>query len=370
MLCSAYADDMAILVRSQHAMDVALQRCQQWADRRFVRFSPKKTKLMRLAQGNEATRATTALAGSLYGVALEVVDSFVYLGVTLHAHRLPKCCPPEKVVKAEARATQLRGLMASFGVRTGVLLSVAKVLPLLLFGCELLPVHQRANTVFGQLLRAILRTFRTTHSWLVYSELGMVRPTTIELAWTVNGVARFVAGRSNLGHTLAAALAAQLGLDRPDGDNEPAVEHQAARDTCATLTALRGGVYMTRVFAAIDKLNEHEPSLRHALGKLCVERLGIINVHCLTYGQEQHLEPMRALVDRLVRSAVVKHERAWQVAEARNDTVLRQFSSSLHFPTLGTPQAGAQCVRLRRAQRGEVQRAGELAQHRVLVRLG
>ncbi len=77
VLCSAYADDMAILVRSQHAMDVALQRCQQWADRRFVRFSPKKTKLMRLAQGNEATRATTALAGSLYGVALEVVDSFV-----------------------------------------------------------------------------------------------------------------------------------------------------------------------------------------------------------------------------------------------------------------------------------------------------
>ena len=82
-----------------------------------------------------------------------------------------------------------------------------------MFASELLPVHERADTVFGQLLRSMVKTYQNTRSWFLYAELGLVRPSTMEESFAVSGLARFIAGRSNLGYTLALAVLAHFGSE-------------------------------------------------------------------------------------------------------------------------------------------------------------
>ncbi len=320
---AAYADDSVLLARSQAELTAVLLAAEQWSVAHFIRLSVRKTKLMRLARGSDpsANPLLLPVTGLLYGQPLEVVDSFNYLGVTLPADRSPSTCPAEKLAKADQRAEQLRPLAAALGVRAGVMVTSAKVAPLLTYGAELLPVHARADSVYGKSLRVALRTYRRTRSWLVYSELALVRPSVQQLRFAVCGLARFIGGASPLSHLLAAAVQLVWG----DDDDVPLV---LADNDVSRLPYFVRAVHAVELLTAQRGAAELQPQLL----KLAEARVRLPPA-CLSAALSAGLSPQVLAVQKLAVAAAFEHERRWWKEESSRDHALRTFTKG-SWPSL------------------------------------
>ena len=136
-------------------------------------------------------------------------------------------------------------------------------------------------------------------------------------SFAVSGLARFIAGRSNLGFTLALAVLAHYGRESttpPSGGASLSLAHTSA---------MRQGAYFSRVASALCSLNEDAPTLIKSLCALASARVAL-HRYCLSQSQDSSLSSLLLGVTRTARTAVLTKERQWQLQQAHDDVVLRQ----------------------------------------------
>jgi hypothetical protein len=173
--CSSwFADDGGLMEHTCADMQRQLDICTRWAERNRIRFSPRKSVAMWLCKPS-VLNAEYAQVGNekltLHNIRLSVVDSFCYLGIDIAGDgQLTTHCSQSKIDRATTRAEQLQAMLRSehgLTPRLGLHVARAKINSVLLYGCDILPPHPRADLVQRQVLRQIVSVCLRSNAQLV-----------------------------------------------------------------------------------------------------------------------------------------------------------------------------------------------------------
>ena len=168
-----FADDQVVFAKSAHALQLLLNDIENYCTTWGIKINTNKTKVMIFEKGRRTTHEFF-----IYNMAIEVVDSFKYLGITLFKngnwYRSQKCI-------SQHASYALYNLFIVFNtvelpVTQKCKLFDSLVGSILNFGAEIWGNHEGTDIelIHTKFLRRVLGVKKSTNLSALYGELGRV----------------------------------------------------------------------------------------------------------------------------------------------------------------------------------------------------
>ena len=168
-----FADDQVVFAKSAHALQLLLNDIENYCTTWGIKINTNKTKVMIFEKGRRTTHEFF-----IYNMAIEVVDSFKYLGITLFKngnwYRSQKCI-------SQHASYALYNLFTVFNnvelpVTQKCKLFDSLVGSILNFGAEIWGKHEGTDIelIHTKFLRRVLGVKKSTNLSALYGELGRV----------------------------------------------------------------------------------------------------------------------------------------------------------------------------------------------------
>ena len=167
-----YADDTIILAESPEDLQKALNAVKDYCDRWHLTVNASKTKVVIFSRGKVRKKPSFYYANET----LEIVDDFVYLGVTFNYNGSFKKSISKQVIKARRAMYSMlvKAKKLQLTVDTQCHLFDHLVLPVLLYGSEVWGCENinQIEVFYRKFLRVILNVNKCTPDCMVYGETG------------------------------------------------------------------------------------------------------------------------------------------------------------------------------------------------------
>lgn len=196
-----YADDLAVLAcGSPEEIQADLERtmliCEYWARENGMKWAPSKCKWMRLGRKSESVD----LQVTLLNENLEHVDEFSYLGLTFGERRLKYLRQKKRFrqIKAEFLDPHYRMFEARYGcnLRVGLHIISAQVIPKLMYGARMYPLHRHAEELWIRVCRKVLGCYRDDSTTKIRTFLGCRKLEDLASSYTVRFILKLALGDS------------------------------------------------------------------------------------------------------------------------------------------------------------------------------
>ena len=192
-----FADDQVVFAKSAHALQLLLNDIENYCRTWGIKINTNKTKVMIFEKGRRTTHEFF-----IYNMAIEVVDSFKYLGITLFKNG--NWYRSQKYISQHASYA----LYNLFTVFNNVELPVTQkcklfdslVGSILNFGAEIWGNHEGTDIelIHTKFLRRVLGVKKSTNLSALYGELGRVPLATFRKIIMVKYWIKYLAKRIHL----------------------------------------------------------------------------------------------------------------------------------------------------------------------------
>ncbi len=151
-----WADDTTLLAGSIEEAKTMLEILQQWGERWEMKFSPKKCGCMVIGGSMKKLRSAKL---SLAGTPLPVVDEYVYLGVPFNRDLNLTSVANARANAAMNAVMATRGLISNKSIPLAMRTLIVKqsILPIAMYGGELLGCNEQLANIIGKPITAAMR---------------------------------------------------------------------------------------------------------------------------------------------------------------------------------------------------------------------
>ena len=216
-----YADDLAAVAcgnpeEIQADLNRTMLICDHWGRENGMRWAPSKCKWMRLGMKS----GTVDLNLTLLDDDLEHVDEFKYLGVSFGERRLKYLRQENRFwqIKVEFLDPHYRMFQARYGcnLRVGLHIVSVQVLPKLMYGARMYPLHTKAEQIWIRVCRKVLSCYKDDSSNKIRAFLGCRKLGDLASAYTVRFLLKLALGDSfNLTPMRRMMLITLFNVDEP-----------------------------------------------------------------------------------------------------------------------------------------------------------
>ena len=176
--CLMYADDIVLLNKTEHGMNLYLNQLEQYCNKWRLRISVQKTKILII------NNKTPTAKFMLYKAKLDIVDTYCYLGIMISNTGTFKKAINHLLRKASNAYFSIRKEFNFYNnTSPKVLLKLfdSMIRPILLYGCEVWGVFEFRKSTADYLKKYLLsvkHTFESLHTKMCKNVLGVNRNAT------------------------------------------------------------------------------------------------------------------------------------------------------------------------------------------------
>ena len=167
-----YADDTIIMAESPDELQLSLNALNEYCQTWKLKINIDKTKIIKF----EKLKSHPDQEFWLNGKIVEMVDSYIYLGTTIHHNGKFTLAINKQITQAHRALFSIKSKKEKFNLPIDIVLDLfdTMILPILLYGCEIWGFEnlEDIEVFYRKFLKYILNVKSSTADCMVYGETG------------------------------------------------------------------------------------------------------------------------------------------------------------------------------------------------------